>query len=185
MNTKVSSKTLRLRRVKRKLSGFQNHRCCYCHDPVYFLEEILAENNLPRSQRRFSCLEEATFEHLEMQSKNGSSTQDNLVIACHLCNSTRGERTPEKYYEWVQENLDYIRMKKYNFLKGIAPQKSKRYRKSYCFEDRFINIPHFVDKYVRGGKSLIQNLFMCGSEILSEKEYNILTPEKQSINMCF
>jgi hypothetical protein len=100
-------------RKKVRLSEAQNHRCCYCGMVCYTNEEIQAHiKNTPKSHRTISNLEMVTFEHIMRQCDKGPDHHSNLVIACHLCNSIRSNRTAEEHYKWIQKNLDYIVFRK-------------------------------------------------------------------------
>ena len=61
--------------LKRRLCEAQNHRCCWCNEPM--------DEHGPLDQR-------PTFEHLVPLSAGGADTPRNLAIACHRCNTRRG-----------------------------------------------------------------------------------------------
>lgn len=61
------------------LSGEQNHRCAYCqlHMKLHFAEPVLHVSQL------------ATRDHVMARSHGGSDDWENLVAACHICNSLK------------------------------------------------------------------------------------------------
>lgn len=61
--------------LKETLSEQQNHRCCFCG---------------VRMGYGLGLDVQPTFEHVLPRSHGGSDSLDNLVIACHRCNTTRG-----------------------------------------------------------------------------------------------
>lgn len=66
--------------LKDRLSGEQNHRCCYCG------KRMEANGN-----RR----DYPTFEHVEPFGLGGADHPDNIVIACRGCNEERQIRSPQ------------------------------------------------------------------------------------------
>lgn len=41
------------------------------------------------------------IEHMIPLSRNGTHTKDNLVLACKKCNTTKGSKTPEEFYQYL------------------------------------------------------------------------------------
>lgn len=68
------------------LSECQNHRCCYCGNPMIDLEK----HHLP-----LIPLNAMTKEHIEPKSYGGVAQRENLAAACCQCNELRG-------------NMDYV-----------------------------------------------------------------------------
>jgi hypothetical protein len=70
------------------------HICCYCG-------EKFSENNL-------------TMDHVVPQSRDGSTTWENLVSACFPCNNAKGNRTPEEakmpmlYKPFLPTHAEYL-----------------------------------------------------------------------------
>lgn len=120
---------IRLTRWRRKkvakLSEAQNHRCAYCGCDCYLVVEnrdggvnISPPKGMRKNQR-------ATLEHLIPQSSEIQTNKDeNLVMACKLCNSIRSDVDPLVFYRTIRDK-DY-RNSKNNKL--MAP--NKRTRKS-------------------------------------------------------
>lgn len=72
--------------LRRKLAEAQNWRCCYCGCRM---TDEGGHGNGPR---------QATFEHVVPRALGGADREWNLVIACRLCNNTRGhDLTPDHY----------------------------------------------------------------------------------------
>jgi 5-methylcytosine-specific restriction endonuclease McrA len=68
----------RRRAWRARLAEAQNHRCCYCGEPL---------------------LDEATtFEHVVPRSRGGRETWENLVLACRWCNEKRGDEDAFTFY---------------------------------------------------------------------------------------
>lgn len=63
------------RRMIRRLSEAQNHRCCYCG--VDMVADHLHQHG-------------ATIEHVVTRAAGGKTTWLNLVAACRTCNTKRG-----------------------------------------------------------------------------------------------
>lgn len=67
------------------------------------------------SNGKFTCpyclkefpLSEATRDHKLPKSRGGRLDQNNIIIACKLCNNEKGSLTPEEYAEW--KRLEFIR----------------------------------------------------------------------------
>ncbi len=76
----------------KRLSEGQNHRCCYCGHPVIFPKEI---NH--HSKKRM-----ATRDHVLAQARGGKN-EDNLVIACLLCNNLRGDMDAIAFFNFMQK----------------------------------------------------------------------------------
>jgi len=49
----------------------------------------------------------ATVEHLQRREDGGKTVKDNLAIACHPCNSSRGRVDWLTYKTWVMENCAF------------------------------------------------------------------------------
>ena len=70
----------------------QSGRCFYCERPTW-----LWESEYPNTSH-LSPLNQATREHLVKHADGGSNEDENIVMACGACNSTRGEHTSD---EWL------------------------------------------------------------------------------------
>lgn len=73
------------RGLRNKLAERQNWRCCYCGCSMQI------------TQGRKPNL--ATFEHVVPLSYGGPNVEDNMVIACYLCNTRRGNNFYDVHYE--------------------------------------------------------------------------------------
>jgi len=67
----------------------QNHRCCYCGARF-------------RDNGRRSHPNAPTVEHVHRRADGGLDTWENLAAACYVCNSARGVRDAEEFYEFVK-----------------------------------------------------------------------------------
>lgn len=81
------------RRKVAQLSEIQGHRCCYCSGETFLLEpRDTVPKGMSRNQR-------ATLEHLIPQCEPVQTNKDeNLVMACAICNTLRGLSDPIKFY---------------------------------------------------------------------------------------
>lgn len=76
------------RKLRNRLAGNQNWRCCYCGKHMQFV----------RSQRH----DFATLEHVVPITYGGTNGEDNLVVACAQCNTTRGHRFLDVHFELLR-----------------------------------------------------------------------------------
>lgn len=65
--------------------------CTWCH--------VAISDRLPRNHPQ-----KATADHLEPLSRGGRDTLDNLVPACFLCNSQRGNMTPGEFLAYLRRS---------------------------------------------------------------------------------
>lgn len=83
---------MRRRKVAR-LSEAQGHRCCYCSGETFLIQPW---ESLPKGM---SWDQRATLEHLVPQCEPVQTNKDeNLVMACAICNTLRGLEDPIKFY---------------------------------------------------------------------------------------
>jgi 5-methylcytosine-specific restriction endonuclease McrA len=73
---------------------WQGRLCFYC-DVETWLNPGLRYSDFPRDKIKTM----ATREHLHRRVDGGPNTRDNVVIACHECNSTRGEMPWQEYLD--------------------------------------------------------------------------------------
>ncbi len=102
-----------VRRIRRRLWLKQNKRCHWCNRKVILPEDLLREyvplddiynqrladqlgdlhsqlmNKSPTYKRRWQS-DVATLDHVIEHARGGSYDEDNLVVACILCNAARG-----------------------------------------------------------------------------------------------
>ena len=100
------------RHLTKCLAEAQNWRCCYCGLRTHTLEANLLYPLSP------------TLEHVIPLTSGGTDHPDNLVIACHRCNTLRGAQEIESflrlmnYYRWrwrVSHKYDDHPLPKYIF----------------------------------------------------------------------
>lgn len=77
-----------------ELSEAQNHRCAYCR--------LLMEINIPES---ICAMNSATREHVQIRSAGGTNDWNNLVAACHFCNSLRNDSNPYWFTDFINKLL--------------------------------------------------------------------------------
>jgi 5-methylcytosine-specific restriction endonuclease McrA len=112
LQNKLSIDDALSKRRKMTVSEAQNHRCCYCG---YRFTHEEPENSV----RSWS------WEHVvDRNDKERERTHeyDNLVIACHLCNSLRGKThwSVEIFYDWIKNNLEFLYSSAENEWKNFA-----------------------------------------------------------------
>lgn len=76
------------------LSEPQNHRCCYCGNPMVEIkkqEKIVVPRNA------------MTKEHVIPKSYGGPTEKENLVAACQQCNEMRGNMDAVAFYNLIQK----------------------------------------------------------------------------------
>lgn len=83
-----------LQREKIALAEAQNWRCCYCKFEMLL---VFGETDLQAA---------ATREHLVPRMWRGKDTDDNLVIACRLCNELRNHINPFHFEKIVTGLLE-------------------------------------------------------------------------------
>lgn len=72
----------------RKIHG---DNCCYCGAEMSFIRRPRGEGIAPNR---------ATLEHIVPISRGGSHTFGNTALACHRCNVSKNDKTPEEYEAW-------------------------------------------------------------------------------------
>jgi 5-methylcytosine-specific restriction endonuclease McrA len=80
----------------RRLSGEQNHRCCYCGTVTRFAK--VQNRMIPDA---------ATVEHVVPVGRGGSDDWSNLAMACMSCNGKRKSFDPYWFFDqqfWKPEN---------------------------------------------------------------------------------
>lgn len=65
--------------------------CCYCGVEMSFIRRSRGEGIAPNR---------ATLEHTVPISRGGSHTFENTALACHRCNVSKNDKTPEEYEAW-------------------------------------------------------------------------------------
>lgn len=86
------------RRKLSRLSEAQNHRCAYCQRKTYF--SLVKPEGMKKNQR-------ATLDHYIPVSKPVQTNKDdNLIMACWLCNTLRGDRNPIAFYERLHQIVE-------------------------------------------------------------------------------
>jgi hypothetical protein len=100
MAAKISSR--RAKKIRERLSGEQNHRCCYC-GIVTTLEPGFKHS--------------ATIEHVNDKRNGGTNAWINLAMACFDCNTTRQEISPE---EFKKVPLDTYQGRRIQELKNLS-----------------------------------------------------------------
>jgi 5-methylcytosine-specific restriction endonuclease McrA len=78
-------KSNKTKRLRRRLSEAQNHRCAYCG-----------------KQFGSKYYDRCTIEHYQAKSHGGRTNFDNTVVACCRCNQQRGNAHPMKF--WLTKN---------------------------------------------------------------------------------
>jgi len=73
-----------------RLSGMQNHRCCYCGTNTWHPNIVDYVINRIKGTR-------ATLEHLLPRSQGGTFAMYNLAMACAECNGARGDVPVEEF----------------------------------------------------------------------------------------
>lgn len=81
----VTEKTLIKRHRTKRLRKRHGDRCYYCDQMMHF------DHDRPFDELR------GTIEHIIRQADGGSDRMDNLVLACHACNTGRMNKTPEQW----------------------------------------------------------------------------------------
>lgn len=90
-----------LRRLRLiKLSGAQNHRCCYCGQKTWHPYVIDGDDVIHSKRNR------ATVEHVIALVKGGTWRRNNLVMACDECNGARGEKDIGRFVALITRNID-------------------------------------------------------------------------------
>ena len=74
--------------VKQRLLLLQENRCAYC--------------------RKSLSLQRGTLDHLTPKSRGGLTTEENLVVACKICNRAKSNLLLS---EWMENILNVIRLK--------------------------------------------------------------------------
>ena len=100
MSRQSGSPNYRRRRLLR-LSGEQNHRCCYCGTEVAFWRIWIrgGGNLLP---------DDPTIEHLVPIAEGGhKSSWENQAMACFRCNNLRGSQDPVEFFEERRWEVKY------------------------------------------------------------------------------
>lgn len=72
-----------------QLGGEQNHRCCYCGIAVLY--------DVPDQHT-----EKATIDHVRPLAHKGKRVWENEVVACWLCNNSKGAMSAVAYFDLVQ-----------------------------------------------------------------------------------
>jgi len=92
-----------------RLSGEQNHRCCYCgvrmklgHAKATSEEMVYVAFCHPRARAMFDYWRTATRDHIIPASAGGGYTYENLVAACMWCNSYRGNLPADEALKRIQ-----------------------------------------------------------------------------------
>lgn len=89
------------RRKVAQLSEVQGHRCCYCSGETFLLEP---RHTVPKGM---SWNQRATLEHLIPQCEPVQTNKDeNLVMACAICNTLRGLSDPIKFYNRLKNYIE-------------------------------------------------------------------------------
>lgn len=106
--------TMARRKKLVKLFNRQDGKCCYCG-----VECELQEAGLIRQGKKGKARNKmATLEHIKPQSLGGTDSMRNLLMACHLCNNTRGvldhdffmevRSDPEKWHEYNKKQTKHF-----------------------------------------------------------------------------
>lgn len=77
-----------------RLSGYQNHRCAYCH------HDMILPNGMRYDRLPFGI---ATKEHVVPYSMSRDDSEENLVVSCNLCNLLRNTMDCIRYLTIVQQ----------------------------------------------------------------------------------
>lgn len=90
-----NAKSISKRKAMRKwLWEKQRHRCFWCNSRTKL------PDGPPPSNRNT-----ATLDHLVAKSAGGKVLLNNIVVACFVCNSDRGNRTARKTIQWLKKKL--------------------------------------------------------------------------------
>lgn len=97
---------------RQKIRKRDGDRCFYCDLPMmpYGMTkaEWLKKFNLERNCNGgivFCRKSKETIEHLEKKADGGGNDLNNLVLAHHLCNTLREDRTPDQHKEWIKGEI--------------------------------------------------------------------------------
>lgn len=132
----------RMKEFERNISGLkiqlceaQNWRCCYCGTHVDFDRERGDGNSKSNN---------ATLEHVETRSNNGSDTWDNLVIACRRCNNLRSNYVSA--YQFYEDRLfEGNKMRRYLINAGLVGKLTSEEKRQHK-QDRkeFVTLMNFM-----------------------------------------
>lgn len=126
------------KRVRRKLSEAQNHRCCYCSVTVW-----LDCDDGPLATQ-------ATIEHIVTRANGGGNTQDNLVVSCAACNVERDQMDAFEYYE-MHQNPQQLNMWR-DARKQRRKQVKKRSKDRKKLRQKICSTPPSAIRYGYGHK---------------------------------
>jgi predicted molibdopterin-dependent oxidoreductase YjgC len=78
-------------------------RCFYCGCEIYEAKDIYnaTDSNYPTEVAQM-----AAEDHVHPRSRGGSHKPENMVLACMICNSRKGDRTLEEYRKHLKHEQD-------------------------------------------------------------------------------
>jgi len=104
-----------------RLSGEQNHQCCYCGQKTWH-PEINDGGDVNQSRRR-----RATIEHIVPQTNGGGEGKHNLIMACAQCNNSRGELPLEDFVALISnDGVTPLSVRARRILKKERKRKSNK-----------------------------------------------------------
>lgn len=95
---KANTKAWQVRNGDKMTAHQRKRRACKLHAPVN--DFTRAQWEMLKAQFKWSCAycgikpKRLTVDHLTPLTKGGSHTLSNIVPACHVCNSKKGDRGP-------------------------------------------------------------------------------------------
>ena len=143
-------------RRRLKLGEAQNWRCCWCGtvcDPHAY--------NYPHM---------ATIEHVIPIIRGGSNTVDNMAMACHRCNSVRGNdsaRTTEQIIEETVPSTFFAKPTRHNSTWPVSKRKAKRMKR--------------IRRYIKKANEFNENgwFFSDGTPMCKEEWFRTLGMSKE------
>jgi len=115
------------RRKLAKLSEAQNHRCCYCCGETFL---SIPQHPVPQGM---SWDQRATIEHIIPISKSIQTNKDeNLVMACSLCNCLRGDSDAFEFYIQLRKRNQVVDEPKKEPTEEQSAKKIEREKRSFA-----------------------------------------------------
>jgi len=130
-------------------------------------------------------LDEATIDHMLPKCRGGDDADDNLVVCCEPCNSTKGSMTATEFEQAKRAGLHVQSLRRTK--KALASFKKRHWeRHPYCeFCDKVLSRDEaLLDRKVplgRGGGDYGNNLILCCEQCQSSKGELTADEYRQSI----
>ena len=135
------------KRMRLELAKAQSWKCCWCGDQCHNHNVIDAKL--------------ATVEHIIPKSRGGTDSRWNLAMACHECNSVRGNDTNRSIGDIVGETVDPSMFKNGNYKSSNAPIRSN--------SKRAMKRPKIIRRYIKKAKEMNENGWLSKNGTLWDK----------------